>query len=90
MPLGKGTFATISLLLGLAHAVVQFVVWSIRPTPSIAWRVISFPLFWVLAPEIATRYFWIALISNSLLWGSFVFVASMFIGSRLLTGRIGG
>jgi len=62
------------------HLALQVLAWAIADTPGgskVAWKVLSFPLFYVLSSW-ATVYFWMVGVMNSAFWGLAAGVAAEF------------
>ena len=81
--------AVVSIVVGLVHAVAQFMLWAyqgringnVGSSSSALWAAVSFPLFTVLPRAFTARFFWLVFGANSLLWAAgFLLLAMLLVG----------
>ena len=81
-----GVFAAVAV----PHLIIQFVTWSFAPGNAVpaapssfwqtyGWKIISFPIFWLLPQGVATDYFWITCILNSVVWAVLIAVGAFYL-----------
>jgi hypothetical protein len=72
----KIRLALMAISLLLVHYTIEFFAWAQHPGNSatsggmgaVPWRILSFPLFYVVSKKVATESFGLMLIANSVIW----------------------
>jgi hypothetical protein len=84
--MGRSHFKSIASVLGIAliHYAVSFFCWSMAPgnaapghesgLAGIAWRILSFPMFWLFSMPVRNVAY--LFVSNSMIWGILIFFGS--------------
>lgn len=67
------------LIVATVHFILQFIAWSFAPGNTARdlshlfiskwWKVLSFPVFWLPIRDGSNVYFWVLLLTNSIVWG---------------------